>query len=73
MFSKLLATLVIAVTSLTAVAFAETVKCSYYSTKFDGHRTSSGQRFDSNKLTAAHKTLPLGTRVKLTNPKTTAR
>jgi rare lipoprotein A (peptidoglycan hydrolase) len=47
MFSKLLAILVIAVTSLTVVASAETVKCSYYSTKFDGHRTSSGQRFDS--------------------------
>ena len=68
MFSKVIASFVLAVTSLTVVASAETVKCSYYSHKYDGRRTASGQRFSSNALTAAHKTLPLGTRVKLTNP-----
>jgi rare lipoprotein A len=69
MFTKFIASLVIAVTSLTFVASAETVKASFYSTKYDGRRTASGQRFSSNKMTAAHKTLPLGTRVKLTNPR----
>lgn len=33
----------------------------YYSTKLHGNRTSSGERYDKNKLTAAHRSLPLGT------------
>ena len=48
---------------------AESVTASYYTAKMNGHRTASGQRFNSNALTAAHRTLPLGTRVKLTNPR----
>jgi rare lipoprotein A len=40
----------------------------YYSRSHDGHITSSRQKFDSNLLTAAHRTLPLGTKLKLTNP-----
>jgi rare lipoprotein A len=39
----------------------------YYSTKFDGRKTAGGERFDSNKLTAAHLTLPFGTRLRVTN------
>jgi len=39
---------------------------SWYGMKFQGRRTSSGERFDLRKLTAAHKTLPLGSLVKLT-------
>ena len=50
-------------------AAAETVTCSYYSLKYNGRRSASGQRFSNNALTAASKTLPFGTRVKLTNPK----
>jgi rare lipoprotein A len=50
-------------------AQAETVTCSYYSNKYNGRRTASGQRFSNNALTAAHKTLAFGTKVKLTNPK----
>lgn len=38
-----------------------------YADKFDGHKTASGQRFDQNALTAAHRTLPFGTRVRVTN------
>jgi rare lipoprotein A len=44
------------------------VAVSFYAAKYDGRRTTSGERFSSNKLTAAHLTLPLGTRVRLTNP-----
>jgi rare lipoprotein A len=33
-----------------------------------GYRTASGQRFDPNGLTVAHRTLPFGTKLKLTNP-----
>lgn len=40
---------------------------SYYADKFHGRRTASGQIFDNKKFTAAHKTLPFGTRLKVTN------
>jgi rare lipoprotein A (peptidoglycan hydrolase) len=43
---------------------------SWYGKKFQGRKTSSGEMFDLNKLTAAHKTLPLGSIVKLTVPHT---
>jgi len=43
---------------------------SYYSTGFAGRPTASGEIFDPSQLTAAHKTLPLGTRVRVTNPAT---
>lgn len=41
---------------------------SYYARKFQGKRTASGERFDNNKLTAAHRTLPFGTKLRITNP-----
>ncbi|MGO2035560.1 MAG: septal ring lytic transglycosylase RlpA family protein [Brevibacterium sp.] len=34
---------------------------------FDGQKTANGESFDTNKLTAAHKTLPFGSKVKITN------
>ena len=40
---------------------------SYYADKFNGRRTTSGRKFDNNKYTAAHKKLPFGTKVKVTN------
>jgi rare lipoprotein A len=40
---------------------------SFYGREWNGHRTASGERFDPNALTAAHRTLPFGTRVKVTN------
>ena len=39
---------------------------SYYGAKFNGRRTSSGERYDPRKMTAAHKSLPLGTRIRVT-------
>jgi rare lipoprotein A len=42
-------------------------KIAWYGKRFNGRRTASGQRFDPNALTMAHKTLPFGTRVRLTN------
>jgi rare lipoprotein A len=38
-----------------------------YSDRLNGRKTASGARYDRNKLTAAHKTLPFGTRVKVMN------
>lgn len=42
---------------------------SYYGRKFHGRRTASGERFNMNAMTAAHKTLPFGAKVRVTNPR----
>jgi len=42
-------------------------KASYYADKFNGRRTASGQFFHQGQLTAAHRYLPLGTKVRVTN------
>lgn len=39
----------------------------FYGDEQQGGPTASGERFDKHKLTAAHRTLPLGTRVRVTN------
>lgn len=38
-------------------------RASYYANRFHGRRTASGERYNKNELTAAHKTLPFGTEV----------
>jgi rare lipoprotein A len=43
-------------------------KASWYGPGFHGKRTASGERFDMNDLTAAHRTLPFGSRVRVRNP-----
>jgi rare lipoprotein A len=43
---------------------------SYYGRELAGNRTASGERFDPSDLTAAHRTLPLGSKVRVTNPRT---
>jgi len=43
-------------------------KASWYGPGFHGKRTASGERFDMHELTAAHRTLPFGTRVRVRNP-----
>ncbi|MCZ8369180.1 MAG: septal ring lytic transglycosylase RlpA family protein [Porphyrobacter sp.] len=40
---------------------------SYYAARFDGRRTASGERFDNAQMTAAHRTLPFGSLVRVTN------
>lgn len=40
---------------------------SYYSDRYQGRRTASGERYDNTKLTATHNNLPFGTRVRVTN------
>lgn len=47
--------------------YKEKAHASYYHDKFNGRKTASGKRFDNNKLTAAHKKLPFGTKLKVTN------
>jgi rare lipoprotein A len=41
----------------------------YYADRFHGRKTASGVKYDKSALTAAHRTLPLGTKVRVTNLK----
>lgn len=49
-------------------AASESGKIAWYGGKFAGRKTASGEAFNPEALTMAHKTLPFGTRVKITNP-----
>jgi rare lipoprotein A len=49
--------------------YKKKVHASYYADKFNGRKTTSGKKFDNSKYTAAHKKLPFGTKVKVTNEK----
>ena len=48
---------------------AEVGVASWYGTRLNGHVTASGERLDRQRLTAAHRTLPFGTMLEVTNPK----
>lgn len=48
-------------------AYVERGQASWYGPGFHGRHTASGERFDQDALTAAHRRLPLGTRVTVTN------
>jgi rare lipoprotein A len=48
-------------------ATSQTGKVSYYGRKFSGRKTASGEVFDANAMTMAHRTLPFGTLVRVTN------
>ncbi len=50
-----------------AAAQVQTGKASFYADKFEGIATASGEKYKHSKLTAAHKTLPFGTKVRVTN------
>ena len=57
--------------SFASDAFAQTYtgKASYYSNAFHGRRCANGEKYDMYKLTCAHKSLPFGTKLKVTNQK----
>lgn len=52
-----------------AASFAQTQtgKASFYADKFEGGPTASGEKYKHSKKTGAHKTLPFGTKVRVTN------
>lgn len=56
-----------ALISTTCLAQTQSGKASFYADKFEGRPTASGEKYKHSKLTAAHKTLPFGTKVKVTN------
>ena len=47
--------------------YKKSAHASYYHDRFNGKKTASGARFNNKKYTAAHKKLPFGTKVKVTN------
>ena len=49
--------------------YKETGKASFYAMKYQSRKTASGELFDQSANTAAHKKLPFGTKVKVTNAK----
>lgn len=59
--------LTIALSLFYSQSFASVGIASWYGPGFQGKKTASGQRFNQHGLTAAHKTLPLGSRARVTN------
>lgn len=59
--------LVIAFFAMAATAQVQSGKASFYADKFEGSPTASGEKYKHSRLTAAHKTLPFGTKVRVTN------
>jgi rare lipoprotein A len=59
----------IVLTLVANIAFSQTQtgKASFYADKFEGRPTASGEKYKHSKSTAAHKTLPFGTKVRVTN------
>lgn len=51
-------------------SFHQTGRASWYGLGFHGRRTASGERYDMHALTAAHRTLPLGSYVRVSVPST---
>lgn len=54
----------------TETRYVEVGEASWYGPGFQGGKTASGERFDTHEMTAAHKTLPFGTLLKVTNLET---
>jgi rare lipoprotein A (peptidoglycan hydrolase) len=48
---------------------AKTIRASWYGGYFHGRKTASGDTYDQDGMTAAHKTLPLGSMIEVSNPK----
>jgi rare lipoprotein A (peptidoglycan hydrolase) len=57
-------------TQAARLAFAETGIASWYGNQHQGRRTANGERFDMHALTAAHRSLPFGTILRVTNLRT---
>jgi rare lipoprotein A len=50
-----------------SLAQVQTGKASFYADKFEGNPTASGEKYKHSRLTAAHRSLPFGTQVRVTN------
>ena len=61
------ALLIVLQLGFSVIAGAEEGIASYYADSLDGNPTASGEPYDKNAMTAAHRTLPFGTMVEVTN------
>jgi len=52
---------------MTGQTYTQTGQASFYASKFEGRMTANGEIFTNTKMTAAHKELPFGSKVKVTN------
>ncbi len=68
MYMRTMAALVALVLSATPSTAAVTWDASWYGPGFHGKKMANGRPFNQNAMTVAHKTLPFGTKLKLTNP-----
>jgi rare lipoprotein A len=69
-FNSLLVVLGLALPSCASALHTGSIakgKASWYGESHQGNRTASGEKFDLNQLTAAHRTLPMGSMVKVTS------
>jgi rare lipoprotein A (peptidoglycan hydrolase) len=53
-----------------ATVYTESGEATWYGPRHEGQRTTSGERFDSSKMTAAHSSLPMGSFVRVTMEQT---
>ena len=58
---------IVAAAGITAAQTGEEGIANFYDDKYQGKKMASGEVYDKDKLTASHKNLPLGTKVKVTN------
>lgn len=54
---------------ISTITIAQTGNASYYSNNLKGRKTSDGSRYHPDSMTCAHKSLPFGTLLLVTNPK----
>jgi rare lipoprotein A len=64
------ALLACALSTISDAQAAQRGAASWYGPGFHGRRTASGESFNANAMTAAHRTLPFGTRVRVVNERT---
>lgn len=67
MVKQIICTFFLLSVTLTLVSAVELGDASWYGGKFQGRQTANGEKFDTNMLTAAHKTLPFNTIVEVKN------
>jgi rare lipoprotein A len=58
-----------AIAQTATIGQKETGLAAVYTSRLNHHVTSSGQIYDASRMTAAHKTLPYGSKIRVTNPK----
>jgi rare lipoprotein A len=67
MLSRFLLSLLLLGAAAPAAQAKQCGEASFYGYEHHGMRTANGERFDANAMTAAHRSLPFGTRLRITN------